>query len=50
MPTISGMIVEQREYVLTIRRSVDFAISKTFLYRLFSIKGPFFIDRDTLTP
>jgi hypothetical protein len=50
MPTISGMIVEQREYVFIMRRSVDLFISKIFLYKLFSMKGPFFIDRDTFTP
>jgi hypothetical protein len=50
IPTISGMMVEQREYVLIIRRSVDLLISKIFLYKLFSMKGPFFIDRDTFTP
>jgi hypothetical protein len=32
------------------RRSVDLFISKTFLYKLFSMKGPFFIDLDTFTP
>ena len=41
------MIVEVRENVLSIFRSpATLLISTTFLYRLFSMKGPFFTDLD----
>ena len=46
IPTISGMIVEVREKVFTIFRSPALFISTTFLYRLFSMKGPFLTDLD----
>jgi hypothetical protein len=46
-PTISGMIVEARDHVRMTVRALERATASTFLSSFSSMKGPFFVDRDT---